>query len=135
MRPLDVRRAAHVDYASGAFAGLASMRREEEVEIAMAGEQHPRFHKETAHLAAPFGSNWFGIFAENIARFFGTPTYLIGQSAIVVFVDGGQCDRGAAGAVGPISIHPAQPRVQPAGGVRRAARPAAQTRQAERDKA
>ena len=50
----------------------------------MATDQHLRFHKETAHLAAPFGSDWFGTLAESIARFFGTPTYLIGQSGIVV---------------------------------------------------
>jgi len=45
---------------------------------------HRRFHMKTAHLGAPFGSDWFGKLAEKIARFFGTPVYLIGQSAIVV---------------------------------------------------
>jgi uncharacterized membrane protein len=39
---------------------------------------------DTAHLAAPFGTNWFGAFAESLARFFGTPTYLIGQTGIVI---------------------------------------------------
>ena len=48
------------------------------------GERYLRFHKDTAHLATPFGANWFGAFAERIARLFGTPMYLIGQSAIVV---------------------------------------------------
>jgi uncharacterized membrane protein len=45
---------------------------------------HRRFHLQTAHLAAPFGSDWFGTVAERTARFFGTPVYLIGQSVIVV---------------------------------------------------
>ncbi|HYM15061.1 MAG TPA: DUF1003 domain-containing protein [Dehalococcoidia bacterium] len=46
--------------------------------------QHMRFHAEHAHLASTFGSDWFGAFAERLARFFGTPTYLIGQSLIVI---------------------------------------------------
>jgi len=32
----------------------------------------------------PFGDNRFGAYAENFARFFGTPTFLIGQSIFVV---------------------------------------------------
>ena len=36
-----------------------------------------------AHLSPVFGSDWFGIRAEGFARFFGTPTFLIGQSALV----------------------------------------------------
>lgn len=50
----------------------------------MTEARHRRFHVETAHLAAPFGSDWFGTFAESLARFFGTPTYLVGQSVLVV---------------------------------------------------
>jgi uncharacterized membrane protein len=46
--------------------------------------RHSRFHVEYAHLASPFGSGGFGAFAERLARFFGTPTYLIGQSVIVI---------------------------------------------------
>ena len=42
-----------------------------------------RFHQEHEHLASPFGGGGFGKVAEAIARFFGTPQYLIGQSAIV----------------------------------------------------
>ncbi len=47
-------------------------------------DDHMRFHAEHAHLASAFGGDWFGKLAEGIARFFGTPQYLIGQSIIVV---------------------------------------------------
>ncbi len=42
-----------------------------------------RFHLPHAHLEAVFGSDWFGTRAEGFARFFGTPTFLIGQTVIV----------------------------------------------------
>lgn len=45
---------------------------------------HLRFHAAHAHLATPFGSDWFGKLGERVARFFGTPQYLIGQSLIVL---------------------------------------------------
>ena len=43
-------------------------------------------HRDAMHRehGGAFGSGGFGSFAESIARFFGTPQYLIGQSAIVV---------------------------------------------------
>jgi uncharacterized membrane protein len=44
---------------------------------------HLRHHLTTRALARPFGHGSFGIFAEGIARFFGTPRYLIGQSLVV----------------------------------------------------
>lgn len=44
---------------------------------------HFRFHARHAHLAPAFGSDWFGTKAEAFARFFGTPTFLITQTAIV----------------------------------------------------
>lgn len=44
---------------------------------------HLRFHAPHAHLATPFGGDWFGLKAESFARFFGTPGFLIGQTAIV----------------------------------------------------
>ncbi|BCU76588.1 DUF1003 domain-containing protein [Luteolibacter sp. LG18] len=44
---------------------------------------HLRFHLPHAHLAATFGNDWFGLKAESFARFFGTPTFLIGQTVIV----------------------------------------------------
>jgi len=45
---------------------------------------HLRFLRPHAHLSSPFGAGAFGEFAERMARFFGTPQYLIGQSAVVV---------------------------------------------------
>ena len=42
-----------------------------------------RFHAPHAHLASVFGGDWFGVRAERFARFFGTPTFLIAQTAIV----------------------------------------------------
>ena len=45
---------------------------------------HLRFHVPHAHLSPTFGPGWFGAFAENIARFFGTPQYLISQTVIVI---------------------------------------------------
>ncbi|WP_254067514.1 DUF1003 domain-containing protein [Burkholderia sp. L27(2015)] len=42
-----------------------------------------RFHLPHAHLDPVFGSDWFALKAEAFARFFGTPTFLIGQTAIV----------------------------------------------------
>ena len=49
-----------------------------------ASPHHLRFHEPHAHLSAPFGTGGFGAFAEGIARFFGTPQYLISQTAIVI---------------------------------------------------
>jgi uncharacterized membrane protein len=45
---------------------------------------HLRFHAPHAHLGTAFGAGWFGAFAEHIARFFGTPQYLIGQTVLVI---------------------------------------------------
>lgn len=45
---------------------------------------HMRFHAPHAHLASPFGHTTFGQVAESFARFFGTPQFLIGQTAVVV---------------------------------------------------
>lgn len=42
-----------------------------------------RFHIPHAHLQSAFGADWFGRKAEVFARFFGTPTFLIGQTIIV----------------------------------------------------
>jgi uncharacterized membrane protein len=43
--------------------------------------RHYRDHEE---LHGAFGTDRFGAIAERIARFFGTPQYILGQSAIVV---------------------------------------------------
>ena len=45
---------------------------------------HFRFHRPHLHLASAFGQDWFALKAEAFARFFGTPRFLVGQSAIVV---------------------------------------------------
>jgi uncharacterized membrane protein len=42
-----------------------------------------RFHRPHLHLGSTFGDGWFGLKAEGFARFFGTPTFLIGQSIFV----------------------------------------------------
>ena len=44
---------------------------------------HFRFHAPHSHLAPVFGEGWFGEAAERFARFFGTPTFLVGQTIIV----------------------------------------------------
>jgi uncharacterized membrane protein len=44
---------------------------------------HFRFHAPHTHLSSVFGDNWFGVRAEAFARFFGTPTFLIGQTVVV----------------------------------------------------
>jgi uncharacterized membrane protein len=36
------------------------------------------------HLHSPFGNDTFGQIAERFARFFGTPQFIIGQTAIVI---------------------------------------------------
>ena len=43
-----------------------------------------RHHGELERLQHPFGSGGFGAVAERIARLFGTPQYLIGQTLVVV---------------------------------------------------
>jgi uncharacterized membrane protein len=45
---------------------------------------HLRFLAPHAHLATAFGPGWFGGVAEHIARFFGTPQYLISQTVLVI---------------------------------------------------
>lgn len=47
-------------------------------------EHHLRFLNPHAHLARPFGSSTFGSIAERLARFFGTPQYLIAQTCVVI---------------------------------------------------
>jgi uncharacterized membrane protein len=43
-----------------------------------------RFHVPHMHLASVFGDDWFARKAEGFARFFGTPTFLILQTGIVI---------------------------------------------------
>ena len=49
-----------------------------------ADSSHWRFHVPHAGLGSTFGAGWFGALAESIARFFGTPYYLVGQTALVI---------------------------------------------------
>jgi uncharacterized membrane protein len=51
--------------------------------MAASTANHFRFHAPHAHLSSVFGDDWFGTRAESFARFFGTPTFLIGQTVIV----------------------------------------------------
>jgi len=44
---------------------------------------HLRFHRPHVHLNSPFGPGWFGQKAEAFARLFGTPRFLVAQTAIV----------------------------------------------------
>jgi uncharacterized membrane protein len=45
---------------------------------------HLRFQRPHLHLQSPFGDDWFGRRAEGFARFFGTPRYLLAQTALVL---------------------------------------------------
>lgn len=45
---------------------------------------HSRFHAPHAHLAPAFGAGGFGSIAERLARFFGTPQYLLAQTSVVI---------------------------------------------------
>jgi len=49
----------------------------------MGQADHMRHHAPHAHLASPFGDTTFGQLAEQFARFFGTPTFIVVQSGIV----------------------------------------------------
>src|SRR5712692_8791788 len=49
----------------------------------LAERRHFRFHEPHLHLASVFGDTWFGEKAEAFARFFGTPTFLVGQTLVV----------------------------------------------------
>jgi uncharacterized membrane protein len=42
-----------------------------------------RHHKSHDHLQSAFGADWFGQKAEQFARFFGTPKFIIWQTVIV----------------------------------------------------
>lgn len=44
---------------------------------------HLRFHQPHLHLQSVFGDDWFALKAEALARFFGTPVFLVGQTIIV----------------------------------------------------
>ena len=50
---------------------------------AIVDQRFYRFHVPHVHLASVFGDHWFALKAEAFARFFGTPTFLIGQTVVV----------------------------------------------------
>jgi len=47
-------------------------------------EDELRYHKAHVDLHAPFGTDRFGVLAERLARFFGTPRYILSQTFIVL---------------------------------------------------
>ncbi len=47
-------------------------------------ESFAKHQAEHEHLHGAFGSDRFGAIAERVARFFGTPNYILGQSLVVV---------------------------------------------------
>jgi len=47
------------------------------------GRDSFRFHLRHLHLHSVFGDDWFAVKAEQFARFFGTPLFLITQTVIV----------------------------------------------------
>jgi len=49
----------------------------------MIGSSGTLFHRDMQHLHGTFGADLFGRRAEAFARFFGTPTFIIGQTVIV----------------------------------------------------
>ena len=51
--------------------------------LAADGSHHFRFHLPHRHLNAVFGNDWFALKAEAFARFFGTPFFLMTQTALV----------------------------------------------------
>jgi uncharacterized membrane protein len=50
----------------------------------MKESEYFRFHLPHLHLNSVFGDNWFALRAESFARFFGTPGFLVGQTALVL---------------------------------------------------
>ena len=46
-------------------------------------KSHIRFHLPHLHLSSVFGDDWFSLKAEAFARFFGTPFFLVAQTAVV----------------------------------------------------
>ena len=49
-----------------------------------ARDHHLRFHEPHRHLNPVFGQDWFALKAEAFARFFGTPFFLVAQTAVVL---------------------------------------------------
>jgi uncharacterized membrane protein len=54
------------------------------VEAGTSSEHLERRKAELAQLHGAFGTDQFGAIAEKIARFFGTPQYILGQTVVVI---------------------------------------------------
>ena len=55
----------------------------EQLPIRTNNRDHYRFHLPHVHLGSVFGDHWFAQKAEAFARWFGTPGFLLGQTAVV----------------------------------------------------
>jgi uncharacterized membrane protein len=53
--------------------------------LLQAPEHALRFLRPHKGLGSAFGDDWFGQFAERLARIFGTPKYIFGQTVVVIF--------------------------------------------------
>jgi uncharacterized membrane protein len=53
--------------------------------LLQAPEHALRFLIPRRSAASVFGDDWFGQFAERLARLFGTPKYIFGQTVVVIF--------------------------------------------------
>ncbi len=53
--------------------------------LLQAPEHALRFLVPRRSAASVFGDDWFGQFAERLARLFGTPKYIFGQTVVVIF--------------------------------------------------
>ena len=51
---------------------------------AAVSKSYARHQRQHEHLHGAFGADRFGVAAESVARFFGTPKYIIGQSIAVL---------------------------------------------------
>jgi uncharacterized membrane protein len=47
-------------------------------------EEPLRFLRPHANLSSAFGDDWFGRYAERLARLFGTPKYIFAQTVVVI---------------------------------------------------
>jgi uncharacterized membrane protein len=53
--------------------------------LLQAPEHALRFLVPRKSVTSVFGDDWFGQFAERLARLFGTPKYIFGQTVVVIF--------------------------------------------------
>ena len=64
--------------------GTTATGRDDMTATAATADHHLRHLRSATHLARPFGADGFGRRAEAFARFFGTPTFIALQTAVVV---------------------------------------------------